>query len=344
MVTYPDDSGITRGALLLGAENATAAGVNIMAREGRGVVCVGLTAEAAERLELRPMIPCSTNERSLHSVCTVSVDAKLGITTGISASDRAHTLQLLASPSSSPDDFVRPGHLFPYVVHPHGVLGRSELAEASVDLVRLAGLEPVGTFCGILDTNGGLAQEPYLLSLAERANLPVISMDDLVHYRLFTTAFVTESTLEPITTKHGSFELTTYSDLLHGEEHSALYNAIPLRRNVPPTVYVHRACLRGDVFGSVHCECREHLAAAQMQVQDDGGLVLYVGQRTPGDMHACAVAAQMLAAKGVSSLRLFHPWPGLSDMLGAAGLVVVDEIGPTNHGCAYRAQREAVAL
>lgn len=344
MAIYEDNTGIARGALLLAAENVTAASVNLMAREGRGVVCVGLTADVARRLDLRPMIPCSTRNENERSICTVSVDAKSGITTGISAGDRAHTLQLLAAPSSVPDDFVRPGHLFPYVTHQDGVLGRSDIAEASVDLARLAGLQPVGTFCGILDTDGGLAQEPYLLELAERAELPVLPLDDLIHYRLFNKSFITPGTTEPLETALGVFELTLYADHLHGEDHFLLTASRHKHSDLGPTVYVHRACLQGDVFGANRCSCKQYLAEAQQCIQAEGGMIIYVSQRAQDDVRAGAVAAHVLRERGIASFRLISPWARLSEMLRDAGCRVTGEIDPIPSGCTTRAPKEAVAL
>lgn len=313
--------GETRGLLLLAAENATPQAVNLLAKEGRGIVCVGVTAEVAEKLDLHPMMPMS-NKNSDHAVSTVSVDARLGITTGISASDRAYTLRLLASSEARADDLVRPGHIFPYVVHPQGILGRAAAAEVAVDLAHLAGLQPIGTFCGILDTHGTLAQEPYLIELATRANVPFFTLDDLMAYRLCADSFITQIGHEPLETERGTFELITYSDALHDDEHY-VFQSPSTQDEVSPTVYVHHACVRGDVFGSKSCRRSSNLDAAQSQIQRDGGVIIYVGNRTPKGERGNAVAAQILRDIGTASFHLFRASPNLSTALEDAGFTVL---------------------
>lgn len=332
-------TGSRRGFLLLAAENATAEGVNLLAKQGRGVVCVGLTKETARRLELDPMIPGESNGQ--HAVCTVSIDAKEGITTGISAGDRAHTLRLLASSSSIADDFVVPGHLFPYVAHENGVLGRQEIAEAAVDIARLAGLAHVTSFCGILDTQGEVAQEDYLFELAERDDIPVFTMDELVNYRLLMDSFVERETRRQITTPHGRFTCTTFSDRLHDEEHIVLDSPGVQQNEVAPTVYVHHACVQRDVFGAKTEESVDHLDTAQAKIQRDGGLIIYIGRRTPKGIASSAVAAHILAALDITAVRLYRPRAGLAEALSEAGFTVYTTASDNG---STRSSREAVPL
>lgn len=332
-------TGPSRGFLLLAAENASAEGVNLLAKQGRGVVCVGITEETARRLELSPMIPGESNGR--HAVCTVSIDAKDGITTGISAGDRAHTLLLLASSSSVADDFVVPGHLFPYVAHENGVLGRQEIAEAAVDMARLAGLAPVTSFCGILDTQGEVAQEDYLVALAEQADIPVFTMEELVNYRLLADSFVEQVARRQVTTPHGSFTCTTYFDRLYDEEHIVLDSPGIQRDEVVPTVYVHHACVEMDVFGAQGDDSADNLDSAQAKIQRDGGLIIYIGRRTPKGIASSAVAAHVLAGLDISAVRLYRPHAGLGEALSEAGFSVYNTV--TDNGSIVTS-REAVPL
>lgn len=312
----------SHGALLLAAETASAAGMNLLIREGKGVVCVGVTAETAERLELAPMIPTGSSETPLHAVSTVSVDAKDGITTGISAGDRAHTLKVIASPAARPDDLVRPGHLFPYIAHPNGVLGRPEMAEAAVDMARLAGLVPVSAYCGVLDTNGALADETYLRELADKAGVPVFQLADLIEYRLTAESFVQRSRRETIATRQGSFELVTYADRLHEVRHSVLRTLHPFESG-PSTVYVHRACLKADVFGARR-EDGLSIEEAQGLVQRRGGLIVYLAEGVTDMQRASAAVAHILTDQGIRRLELVSPWEGLARYLTEAGFTVTE--------------------
>lgn len=338
-------SGSTRGVLILAAANATASGVNVLAREGRGVICVGIPSQTAERLNLGPMVPYMMNHETAaaHSVSTVSVDALHGTTTGISAGDRAITLQLLASESSTADDFIRPGHLFPYIVHPAGVLGRADAAEAAADLAQASGLPPVGAFCGVLDAEGRLADEDYLTKLAERTGIAVIAMADLVEYRLFTAPYLEECGREELITDDGTFELITFRDQVNDERHSVLVNRSE-EADASPLVYVHRACVKGDVFGATHCRGRKRLHSALARVGKDGGVVVYVGSRTAPGVRTAAVAAQILRHLEYDSVRLLTPWTGLRESLGEARITVVDVCGRVEDECAHDETREAMAL
>lgn len=338
-----DDSQTMRGALIVAAENATPGAVNLLAREGRGVVCVGISAQTAKRLDLGPMVPFGDDTQDVkHCVSTISIDASHGITTGISAGDRAITLQLLADETSVADDFVKPGHLFPYVVHPHGVLGHANTAEAAVDLAVLAGLKPVGAFCGILDRDGQLAGEEYLLDLAERTGLASITMDELIRYRLFNDKSLQEMSKEELVTGHGQFQLVTFTDPLRDDQHYLL-KSLTFTMQTVPTVYIHRACVKSDVFGAKGCHCRSNLDDAMAQTQRDGGLVIYVGEKTRDTEHCAAIATQLLSHIGVDTIRLQTPWEGLCDALIQADVSVAQVLGSQTRGCGHVA-REAMAF
>lgn len=336
-----DDSGATRGSLILAAENATPAGVNALALEGRGVVCVGISAELAERFDLQPMVPLTDSASTMTaSVSTISIDARVGTTTGISAGDRAITLQLLTSETATSDDFIRPGHLFPYVAHERGVLGRAEAPEAAVDLMRLAGMKPAAAFCGVLDKDGSLAGETYLAELADRTGLPTVTMDDLIEHRLLRSRYVTCTAQESIDTKHGPFLMQSFRDGVHDDEHHVLKAGLSNDRVA--TVYVHQACVQSDVFGAAGCNCRHQLEAAMEQVQADGGILVYLGSRTPIE-RGLPVAAQLVQGSGVASVRLLGPNASrLADKLEELGVVVIAAAAEGAH-YARKGTREAIA-
>lgn len=334
-------SGVRRGFLLLAAENATPAGVNVLAREGRGVICAGIPAGIAKRLGLEPMVPHRfAGQDAVRSVCTVSVDARYGTTTGISAGDRAVTLRLLANPGSTRDDFVQPGHLFPYVVHEQGVLGRAEAAEAAADLARLAGLAPVGAFCGVLDGDGHVAGAAYLDELAARLGVPVVNVADLVRYRLYHDAYIKMEGREPLETRHGRFDMITFDDGLNGERHYALVRAA----GDVPAVYAHAACVAGDVFASVACRSGERLQEAMAYASAHGGAVIYVGARVaPGDRRNAAVA-HILSHLGYRTIALLRPWEGLEHSLREAGIAVARVVGSPGTDCVHTGAKEAMAV
>lgn len=295
-----DGSGSTRGSLILAAENATPAGVNMLALEGRGVVCVGIDAQIAERLELGPMVPLTNASNMVDAVSTISIDARVGTTTGISASDRAVTLRLLTADTATSDDFVRPGHLFPYVAHELGVLGRPEAAEAAVDLMRLLGMKPAAAFCGVLDKDGHLADAEYLAELAARTGLATVTMEDLIDHRLLHSRYLTCTDQGPVDTDQGPFHMQRFFDSVHDDEHHVLKSGLSSDRVA--TVYVHQACVQGDVFGDKACSSRQQLEAGLEQVKADGGILVYLGSRTPLE-RGLSVAAQLIQASGVTSVR-----------------------------------------
>lgn len=322
LLTQRDAFGATRGSLILAAENATPAGVNLLALEGRGVVCVGIDAATAQRLDLSPMVPTADADDMLHSVSTISIDAAEGITTGISAADRAVTLRLLTADSSTADDFVRPGHLFPYVAHKNGVLGRPETPEAAVDLMQLAGLKSAGAFCGVLDGSGQLADATYLEELAARTGLTTVTMDDLVEHRLLNGRYLERSEKEAFESNYGRLNIERVHDTVHDDTHYIVTGDLPAADG--SLVYVHRACVKGDVFSARNCTSRENLETALQQVAQEGGTVIYLGTRTPKE-RALIVAAQLIAATGERTVRILgSESERLAALLEQVGVVAAD--------------------
>lgn len=336
LLTMRDNAGTTRGSLILAAERATPAGVNLLALEGRGVVCVGIDATTAQRLELSPMVPTAGASATMgHPVSTISIDAREGTTTGISAGDRAVTLRLLASEQSTSDDFIRPGHLFPYVAHDHGVLGRHETPEAVVDLVRLAGLKPAGAFCGVLDRSGKVADAEYLEELASRMELPTVSMEELVEHQLLHGQYLQRTEKAPLDSEYGDVEIEPVYDTVHDEIHHVVTKE-PANGKVG-TVYVHQACVKGDVFRAKHCKRRKNLEAALEKVAQDGGIVVYLGSRTP-KARGLSIAAQLIAGSGLTTVQFIGSDDAaeLSTLLEQVGVATVDS-------AAAGAAKEAIA-
>lgn len=336
LLTLRDDSGATRGALILAAENATPAGVNLLALEGRGVVCVGIDAATARRLDLSPMVQTADAAgAALHSVSTISIDAKHGTTTGISAGDRAVTLRLLTSEEATADDFIRPGHLFPYVAHEHGVLGRAEMPEAAVDLMRLAGLKPAGAFCGVLDRSGRVADAAYLQDLASRQGIATVGMDELVAHRLLHGRYLQPGDKEPLASDYGTLEIQSVRDTVHDDTHHVVSKKPG--QGQTGIVYVHRACIKEDVFGARDGAGRRNLAAALRRLAAEGGLVIYLGPRTPAE-RGPSIAAQLVALNGLRAVRPVGP--------DAAGLpALLEQVGVSAAAaCGEGAVKEAIAI
>ncbi len=259
LIIVDDEDRENEGDLVIAAEHATPEAINFMARVGRGLICVPITAERAKALNLTPMAPENT---ALHGTnFTVSVDAAHGVTTGISAHDRARTIQVLIDENSTPDDLARPGHVFPIIARPGGVLRRAGHTEAAVDLARLAGLKPAGVICEIMDADGSMARLPELERLAAEHDLGIVKISDLIAYRKRTERLVTRVAEAELPTKYGHFRIISYASPLDDKEHVALVKGdVAGAENV--LVRVHSECLTGDVFGSLRCDCGDQLHRA----------------------------------------------------------------------------------
>ena len=252
VVVVDDEDRENEGDLIMAAQFATPEAINFMIKEARGLICVPMPREWAERLDLPPMVQPPRDHHE--TAFTVSVDAREGVTTGISAHDRARTIRLLADPEAKPEDFVRPGHVFPLVAVDGGVLRRAGHTEAAVDLCRLAGLRPVGVICEIMRDDGTMARLPDLQEFARKHGLPLITIADLIAYRKMREKLIRRVAEANLPTKFGHFRIVTFKDLVTRQEHVALVKG-EVSGGEPVLVRVHSECLTGDAFGSLRCDC-----------------------------------------------------------------------------------------
>src|SRR3954463_11715799 len=281
MVIVTDDADReNEGDLVMAAEKATPAAVNFMAKHGRGLICVPVSNERAEQLGLQRMV--AQNREMYRTDFTVSVDAAHGVTTGISAHDRAATITTIANPKSSPDDLVQPGHVFPLRAKDGGVLRRAGHTEAAVDLARMAGLEPAGVLCEILHDDGTMARLPELMEFREKHGLRICTIQSLIAYRRLREKLVEREQVVRLPTDYGDFDLHLYRSTLDGSHHLALVKGT-ISTTEPVLVRVHSECLTGDVFGSRRCDCGHQLHAALQQISEEGnGVLVYMRQEGRG--------------------------------------------------------------
>jgi 3,4-dihydroxy 2-butanone 4-phosphate synthase/GTP cyclohydrolase II len=281
MVIVVDDADReNEGDMIFAAERVTPESINFISKHARGLVCVPLTRERIEKLELTPMV--KVNTAKLGTRFTVSVDAVYNTTTGISAHDRAQTIKTLIDPRTKPEDLARPGHIFPIQAQDGGVLSRAGHTEATVDLARLAGLNPAGVLCEIMDEDGRMARLPSLLEISVKFGLKIISVKDLIEYRMKKEKLVKRIVSVNFPTKFGHFKLHLYKSMIDEHHHFALEKGeVKGRENV--LVRVHSQCLTGDVFGSSRCDCGDQLAHALTMIEKEGlGVFLYMRQEGRG--------------------------------------------------------------
>ncbi len=289
VIVTDDEDRENEGDLVMAAACVTPEAVNFMSRFGRGLICAPITEARATQLGLQRMV--AHNREQYKTDFTVSVDAATGITTGISAADRAATIRILANPDSGLSDLVQPGHIFPLQSKPGGVLRRAGHTEASVDLARLAGLDHSGVICEILNEDGTMARLPDLIAFGREHGLKICTITDLIAYRRSIEKLVIREQVVHMPTEHGDFQLYLYQSALDGQHHLALVKG-DVSGDEPILVRVHSECLTGDVFGSLRCDCGIQLGTALTQIEKEGrGVLVYMRQEgrgigLPGKIHA----------------------------------------------------------
>ena len=355
IIVVDDEDRENEGDFVTAAANATPEVVNFMATHGRGLICAPLTEERCKELKLDLMV--GKNTAAYETNFTVSIDlVGHGCTTGISASDRSKTIKALTNPETTPEELGRPGHIFPLMAKDGGVLRRTGHTEAAVDLARLAGFEPAGVLVEILKEDGEMARLPDLIPIAKKFDLKIISIEDLIEYRLHKDSLITKEVSVKLPTEYGEFELSAYTQKNTGEQHVALIKG-SWEPDEPILVRVHSSCVTGDIFGSCRCDCGPQLHRAMERIEKEGkGVIVYMNQEGRGiglinklraynlqengldtvdanlklgfkaDQRDYGIGAQILRNLGVTKMRLMTNNPKKRAGMIGYGLEVVENV------------------
>ena len=355
IIIVDDEDRENEGDLMVAAEKVTPDIINFMTKYGRGLICLPLTKERLEELHLPLMV--QDNTARFQTAFTISIDAKEGIATGISAYDRAKTVMTAINPATKPTDLARPGHIFPLQAKEGGVLARAGQTEAAVDLARLAGLTPAGVICEIMNEDGTMARMPELEMISQEHDIPVLTIADLIKYRMKNECLVKKIDQADLPTEHGHFQIAVFEDIIHHENHIALVKG-EIAKNVPILVRAHSQCLTGDTFGSCRCDCGEQLHRAMDMIEKEGrGVILYIlnhegrgigltnkirayaiqdkgvdtveANRRLGfkpDQRDYGIGAQILVSLGIKKIRLITNNPRKFIGLAGYGLEIVDRV------------------
>ncbi len=355
IIITDDEDRENEGDLMVAAEKVTPDIINFMAKYGRGLICLPLTKSRLKQLDLPLMV--AENTASFKTAFTVSIDAKKGVTTGISAHDRSHTIRVAIDTKTKPSDLARPGHIFPLEAKDGGVLERTGQTEASIDIARLAGLKQAAVICEIMNEDGTMARMPQLEKYSQTYDIPILTIADLIKYRMKTECLVEKIEEIPLPTKYGEFRLAIYEDTIHKENHIALVKG-KIGKDDTTLVRVHSQCLTGDILGSKRCDCGDQLHQAMEMVEKEGkGVILYIiNQEGRGiglvnkirayamqdkgldtveanqhlgfkpDQRDYGIGAQILVSLGVNKLRLITNNPRKFIGLAGYGLEIIERV------------------